>query len=206
MHRNILFLLFLLTASLPARSQSSCGCTLEGNVTSKENKESIPGAYVYIKGTNKFAQSDSKGHFRISALCPGSYTLICQMSSFNSVEIPILIKDEENHHENFSLADHDEHLQEVIVSGRKTETSAQLRGSLSKEERAERDGLSLGEMMRGISGVQSLQTGSLSLAYAIMSLQVMVPVFLSVLFFGEKMDISKGSALVLSIVSTYLMR
>ena len=160
MHRNILFLLIILTASLPAWAQSSCGCTLEGNVTSKENKESIPGAYVYIKGTNKFAQSDSKGHFRISALCPGSYTLICQMSSFNSVEIPILIKDEENHHENFSLADHDEHLQEVIVSGRKTETSAQLRGSLNKEERAERDGLSLGEMMRGISGVQSLQTGS----------------------------------------------
>lgn len=160
MLRNaIVFLLFIMLA-LPTWAQSTCSCTLEGNVTSKENKESIPGAYVYIKGTNKFAQSDNKGYFKINALCPGNYTLICQMSSFDTVEIPISIKDEANHNENFSLANHEEHLQEVVVSGKKSDTSAQLRGSLSKEERAERDGLSLGEMMRGISGVQSLQTGS----------------------------------------------
>lgn len=154
-----IFLLFI-TLSLPTWAQSTCSCTLEGNVTAKENKESIPGAYVYIKGTNKFAQSDNKGYFKINSLCPGNYTLICQMSSFDTVEIPISIKDEANHNENFSLANHEEHLQEVIVSGKKSDTSAQLRGSLSKEERAERDGLSLGEMMRGISGVQSLQSGS----------------------------------------------
>ena len=129
-------------------------------MSSKETKELIPGAYVYIKGTNKFAQSDAKGFFRISALCPGDYTLVCQMSSFDLVEIPISIKDEVKHNENFSLASHDEHLQEVIVSGKKTESGAQLRGQLTKEERAQRDGLGLGEMLKGISGVQSLQTGS----------------------------------------------
>lgn len=129
-------------------------------MSSKETKELIPGAFVYIKGTNKFAQSDAKGFFRISALCSGDYTLVCQMSSFDLVEIPISIKDEVKHNENFSLANHDEHLQEVIVSGKKTESGAQLRGQLTKEERAQRDGLGLGEMLKGISGVQSLQTGS----------------------------------------------
>jgi len=129
-------------------------------VSSKESKELIPGAYVYLKGTNKYAQSDSKGFFRISALCPGNYTLVCQMSSFDSIEIPISIKDEINHKENFSLSSHEEHLQEVIVSGKKSDTGAQLRGRLTKDERAERDGLGLGEMLKGISGVQSLQTGS----------------------------------------------
>ena len=160
MFRKIFFLIAFLALSLPMWAQSTCSCTLEGNVTSKENKETIPGATIYIKGTNKFAQSDNKGFFRITALCPGNYILICQMSSFDPVEIPISIQDELRHQEDFRLQNHDEHLQEVVVSGKKTETSAQLRGSLSKEERAERDGLSLGEMMRGISGVQSLQTGS----------------------------------------------
>ena len=162
MTRKILFFLLVNCLTFPLWSQTlpQCSCTLEGNVSSKETKELIPGAYVYIKGTNKFAQSDAKGFFRISALCPGDYTLVCQMSSFDLVEIPISIKDEVKHNENFSLASHDEHLQEVIVSGKKTETGAQLRGQLTKEERAQRDGLGLGEMLKGISGVQSLQTGS----------------------------------------------
>ena len=161
--RLTFFLLFFLVITIPSllgQSSTNCSCTLEGNVTSKETKETIPGAYIYIKGTNKYAQADKKGYFRINALCPGNYTLVCQMSSFDPIEIPISILDEAKHSENFSLESHDEHLQEVIVSGKKMETSAQLRGSLSVQERGERDGLSLGEMMRGISGVQSLQTGS----------------------------------------------
>jgi len=160
MLRYAIVFLCLIPISLPTWGQGTCTCTLEGNVSAKENNEFVPGAYVYIKGTNKFAQADNKGHFIINSLCPGNYTLICQMSSFDTVEIPISIKDEVNHNENFSLSNHEEHLQEVIVNGKKSDTSAQLRGSLSKEERAQRDGLSLGEMMRGISGVQSLQTGS----------------------------------------------
>ncbi|MEK6547087.1 MAG: TonB-dependent receptor [Bacteroidota bacterium] len=160
MSRNLFVFLVFMSLALSLRAQTNCTCTLEGYVTAKETKESIPGAQVYIKGTKKHSQSDSKGYFRINALCPGNYILICQMSSFDPIEIPISINDELKHNENFRLESHDEHLQEVIVSGKKTETSAQLRGSLSKQERAERDGLSLSEMMRGISGVQSLQTGS----------------------------------------------
>ncbi len=162
MTRKILVFIFVVCLTIPLWSQtnSECTCTLEGNVSSKETKELIPGAYIYIKGTNKFAESDTKGYFRIQSLCPGNYTLVCQMSSFDSIEIPISIKDEIKHHENFSLASHDEHLQEVIVSGKKTETGAQLRGQLSQDERSQRDGLGLGEMLKGISGVQSLQTGS----------------------------------------------
>jgi iron complex outermembrane receptor protein len=156
----VFFIAFHTTISIWGQSPANCSCTLEGNVTSKETKETIPGAYIYIKGTKKYAQANNQGYFRINSICPGNYTLVCQMSSFNTVEIPVSIQDEVNHNENFSLGSHDEHLQEVIVSGKKSETSAQLKGSLSAQERAERDGLSLGEMMRGISGVQSLQTGS----------------------------------------------
>jgi iron complex outermembrane recepter protein len=160
MLRKLFFFFTFIILTHLTWAQSNCSCTLEGNVTSKENKEFIPGANIYLKGTHKFATSDNKGHFRIFNLCPGNYTLICQMSSFDAIEIPISIRDEKHLNENFSLESHDEHLQEVIVSGKKSETNAQLHGNLSKEERAERDGLSLGEMMRGISGVQSLQTGS----------------------------------------------
>lgn len=160
MFRKIFLFFWFISSTSSLLGQAPCNCTLEGNVTAKETKETISGAYIYIKGTNKYALSDRNGHFKIQSLCPGAYTLICRMSSFEAIEIPISIQDEANHKENFTLESHDEHLQEVIVSGKKSESSAQLRGNLSETERAERDGLSLGEMLRGISGVQSLQTGS----------------------------------------------
>lgn len=56
------------------------------------------------------------------------------------------------------------------------------------------------------TNVSSLVTGHLSLAYAIMSLQVVVPVVLSVLWYKEHFDIKKGVALAVSVGATYLMK
>ncbi len=152
--------LFILLAFLPYTgfSQTNCHCTLKGIVASKENKEKVPGAYVYIKGTNKATISDAKGAFVIKDLCPGKYTLVCQMASFDPIETVINLEDEKE--EDFLLSSHEEHLQEVFVQGRNQEITSQLKGELSAEERSQKDGLSLGEMLKGLTGVQSLQTGS----------------------------------------------
>ena len=152
--------LFILLAFLPFTgfSQTNCHCTLKGIVASKENKEKVPGAYVYIKGTNKATISDAKGAFVIKDLCPGKYTLVCQMASFDPIETVINLEDEKE--EDFLLSSHEEHLQEVFVQGRKQEITSQLKGELSAEVRSQKDGLSLGEMLKGLTGVQSLQTGS----------------------------------------------
>ncbi|MCZ2482896.1 TonB-dependent receptor [Aquirufa nivalisilvae] len=154
---QILFF-FLLLLFHESYSQKNCFCTLQGKVSSIENREKIKGAYVYLKGTNFAVQTDSLGFFSLKKICPGSYTLVCEMSSYDPVEIKVNLSNQ--HEENIALHVHDEHLQEVVVSGKRNETSAQMRGSLSAEERKERDGLNLGEMLKGISGVQSLQTGS----------------------------------------------
>ena len=153
------YLLILLAfLSFNGFAQTNCHCTLKGIVASKENKEKVPGAYVYIKGLNKATISDAKGQFILSDLCPGKYTLVCQMASFDPIETIINLEDEKE--EDFLLSTHDEHLQEVFVQGRKQEITSQSRTSLSEEERAQKDGLSLGEMLKGLTGVQSLQTGS----------------------------------------------
>ena len=152
--------LLILLAFLPFNgvAQTNCHCTLKGIVASKENKEKVPGAYIYIKGTNKATVSDAKGAFVINDLCPGKYTLVCQMASFDPIETVINLVDEKE--EDFLLSTHEEHLQEVFVQGRKQEITSQLKAELSAEERSQKDGLSLGEMLKGLTGVQSLQTGS----------------------------------------------
>jgi iron complex outermembrane receptor protein len=141
-------------------SQTACNCTLKGKVISKESGEVILGSYVYLKGQKTKAQTDEKGNFKIEKICPGTYLLVCEMSSFNKVETSITLKDHDDLTENLSLETHEEHLMEVLVTGKKTENTSQLKGELSAEERSQRNGLSLGEMLKGISGVQSLQTGS----------------------------------------------
>jgi len=155
------FLLFLsLLLAYQGISQTACNCTLKGKVISKESGEVILGSYVYLKGQKTKAQTDEKGNFKIEKICPGTYLLVCEMSSFNKVETSITLKDHDDLTENLSLETHDEHLMEVMVTGKKTEITSQLKGELSTEERSQRNGLSLGEMLKGISGVQSLQTGS----------------------------------------------
>jgi iron complex outermembrane receptor protein len=160
MFRKIFFLFLFIGSTSSLFGQAKCTCTLEGNVRMADSQELIPGASVYLKGLNKGVSSDQKGHFSLKNICPGTYTLVCQMSSFERTEIQINITEEHTLEQNFSLQNHDEHLQEVFVTGKKTESSAQLQGKLTDEERKERDGLSLGEMMKGMTGVQSLQTGS----------------------------------------------
>lgn len=152
--------LFSLFLSFQGFSQSACSCTLKGQVISKENGERISGSYIYLKGQKINTQTDKNGQFKFEKICPGTYTLVCEMSSFNKIETSITLKDHDELTENLSLETHDEHLMEVLVTGKKTENTSQLKGELSAEERSQRNGLSLGEMLKGISGVQSLQTGS----------------------------------------------
>lgn len=113
---------------------------------------------MYLKGTTKSTTSDAKGQFILKDLCPGQYTLVCQMASFDAIETIINLEDEKE--EDFLLSTHDEHLQEVFVQGKKQKITSQVKSELSAEERSQRDGLSLGEMLKGLTGVQSLQTGS----------------------------------------------
>ena len=160
MRRILLILGLLIHFASSLLAQNACQCTIKGRVNARENQEKIQGAYVFLKGQKKTTQTDAQGNFILKNLCPGTYTLICEMSSFERVEMLVKLDDHEQKEENISLEAHDEHLMEVLVSGKKSEGGAQLKGKLSDEERAQRDGLSLGEMMKGIMGVQSLQTGS----------------------------------------------
>ncbi|NQW77083.1 MAG: TonB-dependent receptor [Cytophagales bacterium] len=155
-----ILLFFSLLLVYQGISQTACNCTLKGKVISKESGEVILGSYVYLKGQKTKAQTDEKGNFKLEKICPGTYLLVCEMSSFNKVETSITLKDHDDLTENLSLETHEEHLMEVLVTGKKTEITSQLKGELSAEERSQRNGLSLGEMLKGISGVQSLQTGS----------------------------------------------
>ena len=155
--KALIILLFCLIWQT-ALAQNNCHCTLQGTIIAKETQQKIANANIYLKGTKWGTKSNSEGKYRFDNLCTGSYELICELSNYEKVSVQVFLKEENT--QDFNMAEHDEHLQEVIVTGKKSESSSQMTARLSEEERSQRNGLNLGEMLKGISGVQSLQTGS----------------------------------------------
>ncbi len=139
--------------------QKKCTSTLQGTIVSKETNQKLSNATIYLLGTSNGTKSDSKGNYLLKNICEETYDLVCELSSYEKIVLKITINKEENI-QDLTLTERDERLQEVVVTGKKSVTGSQLLGKLSEEERAQKDGLSLGEMVKGISGVQSLQTGS----------------------------------------------
>ncbi|PWK27450.1 iron complex outermembrane receptor protein [Arcicella aurantiaca] len=146
-------------AWLPILAQkTSCICSLKGVVHEKDIHQAVAGAVIYIKGTNISTFADGNGRYNFKNLCQGQYTLICQAVGFQKVEIVVNLTQE--HNEDFSLEDKDEHLQEVVVAGKKIETLTQTRTTLDGQALEQTRGQSLGESLKAITGVTSLQTGS----------------------------------------------
>lgn len=158
MLKKPLFILVLSILFTNAFGQGPCVLSIQGKVTQQSNQENIPGAVVYLSGTKFYTQSNAKGEFTINQICPGTYTLVCEISGFKKIEK--LIQLNQNFSQNFALEEFQQQLQEVIVQGHHSEHTPQMNSMLSEEEKNQKSGLNLGEMLKGISGVQSLQTGS----------------------------------------------
>jgi iron complex outermembrane receptor protein len=135
-----------------------CTCTLKGVVHEKDIHQSVPGAVIYLKGSNISTFADGNGIYNFKNLCQGKYTIICQAVGFQKVEVVVNLTQE--HNEDFSLEDNDEHLQEVVVAGKKIENLTQTKNSLEGQVLEQTRGQNLGESLKSIAGVTTLQTGS----------------------------------------------
>ena len=99
--------------------------TVTGKVVDEATNETIPGATVTIKGTNKGAATDVNGVFKLSA--SAGAVIVVKSVGYQTVEapvsigIPMLIK----------LTGNNKALNEVVVVGYGTQKKATLTGSIS---------------------------------------------------------------------------
>jgi hypothetical protein len=88
--KKILFiLLFNLLTGQYAFSQNSFSIT----GTIRDQKESLPGAGVYLSGYKVSAVADNEGKFKISNLKPGNYDLLVQMVGYLPYSKSVIISD-----------------------------------------------------------------------------------------------------------------
>lgn len=72
--------LVILVVTKVTFSQNS---SIKGKVIDEKTGETLPGASVVIKGTTTGSNTDLDGAFSISNLAPGTYSVQCQMISYN---------------------------------------------------------------------------------------------------------------------------
>jgi iron complex outermembrane recepter protein len=155
MQRLLACVLFF-AAPLVQHAQSVCDLSISGLVIDEHDGSILPFADVQIVGQNKGTISDADGKYILTAVCAGKVILACSHVGCETVYDTIYITESVAH--NFYPEHHSEMLNAVSIeaeTGRSMETSiVQIAPHLDRSL-----GSTLGESLKGITGVNSLNTG-----------------------------------------------
>ncbi len=113
--KQFLFICFLFIPSLIF----SQGVSLSGYVTGKDSS-AVTGATITLKGTTFGTVTDKKGYYKINKIIPGTYTLRVSYIGFETQERSVDILKEDSHAD-FCIRESNIDLNEVVVTGTKSE-------------------------------------------------------------------------------------
>ncbi|MDA0880212.1 MAG: TonB-dependent receptor [Bacteroidetes bacterium] len=152
-------LLILLFSSITSISQN-CDNTLSGTVTDLHDGSALIGATLIVAGTEQAVKTDFDGKFTIPNLCDETYDI--QVSHPYCLAKGFTIKVSGNTTKNFKLEHHLEEMNEVIVKGKAYSDKSKtiLENTISKEELERFSSSTLGDALKNLSGVSSLNTGN----------------------------------------------
>ena len=137
-----------------------CNLSIQGKVVDYHNRAPLAGAMVKVFGTDNYVLSNENGQYLLSGVCPGQIELEVSHIDCQTTFFPLNI--EGNLTLDLKLEHHLEELKEVEVVGSKTqnETNSAQETVLQVEAIENYSVASLGEALRQLSGVSSLNTGA----------------------------------------------
>jgi len=145
-------------AGQPATTEASdCGLTISGKVLDHDTREPLIGATIYIPQLDKATVADANGNYHFHALCQGSYTLKVTYIGYEVLTTNVRVTSSAVR--DLPLHPDTKTLSTVEVTGTHIQTEAQPTQTLQGRQLEETRGLSLGESLKQLSGVSSLQTG-----------------------------------------------
>jgi iron complex outermembrane receptor protein len=158
--KKYFFLILALVITTVAYAQhSNCACFIRGIVKDQHSGQPVVGATVLLIGKNTGVFTDAEGRYEIRNLCPGTYQLEARIIGFQVYKHTIDLTT--GHEENVDLEEQEVHLQDVEITAHRTDAPAsQPLTILSGNDLEQTRGQSLGESLKGITGVTTMQTGS----------------------------------------------
>ncbi|HET8809907.1 MAG TPA: TonB-dependent receptor [Flavobacteriaceae bacterium] len=157
MHNYSCWLFLLLGISAVGQN---CQSTLSGKTIDFHNNSPLIGATVIVVGPEKATLTDLNGNFTIKGLCDGTYRL--QISHPECLTKTLSVKIDGETFVEIHLEHHIDQLEKVVVKGNAFENALKSADEkrLSSKEIARYSAGSLGDALKKISGVSSLNTGS----------------------------------------------
>ncbi|WP_240163954.1 carboxypeptidase-like regulatory domain-containing protein [Spirosoma taeanense] len=152
----------LVGAATGGWAQTPCVTVLTGRILGQDTHQPLAGATVFVRELGTGAVADTAGYFRLSAVCPGQYTLNVQFVGYKSITSSIAVRtDSLQTLAPIELLADSKTLQEVVVTKRRSEADQllQIQTSLAGNALAATRGLSLGESLKTLPGLYSIQTG-----------------------------------------------
>ena len=152
------FLMFALFCGYMLQAQ--CDNALTGKVLDYHNGSPLVGAVLSVEGEQLYAETDVNGKYTLDNLCDGTLKITVTHPECTAKTFTVEIKGDTDR--DFKLEHHTEELAKVTVKGEKygQQTNSSAEESIKTETLEEFSGASLGDALKEISGVSSLNTGS----------------------------------------------
>ncbi|MBU3012003.1 TonB-dependent receptor [Polaribacter vadi] len=135
-----------------------CTYTFKGKIIDFHNNTPIYGASVQIKNLNKYTSTNQKGEFEFKNLCKGELVIEVQHIACETKNSTITIN--QNLYKEILLEHHLEELNEVVVKTNFKTEATSIEQSIKKNVLEGYSDKSLGDALKNVSGVSSLNTGN----------------------------------------------
>jgi iron complex outermembrane receptor protein len=157
-YKKTILLLLALPVCFLAYTQEECGSSFSGQILDADNIPVI-GAGILLLPEQIGQASDSVGNFRFVNLCNGKYKVRIQYLGYEDVEFNLSIKGEVSRV--IRLKELVTELDEIVIRHHDDSHTEHATNFVQLDERqlAESAGRSLGESLRKIPGVNTIQTG-----------------------------------------------
>jgi iron complex outermembrane receptor protein len=154
-------LLFLLAGTIPLAAQTppDCSLSISGIVNDTQSREHLIGGSVFALEAQKAVAANAEGEYQITGLCPGRYTIVCSYVG-HVADTAVVMLEGASIILHFHLQEDETQLSTVTIQAKMTlSTSTQAVGMLEGSTLERTRGRSLGESLKEITGVSTLQTG-----------------------------------------------
>lgn len=146
-------------SSIGYSQASTCQYTMQGHVWDVVDGESLAYAQVFCEELGLGTMADSNGYYQLKSLCKGDFIFICNHVGCESMKVRVAIEG------NTTYDFYHQRIAEVTSTVQIMSQAGKLKSASTSQELNQRElqlseGSSLGEMLKAMSGVSSLRTGS----------------------------------------------
>ncbi|WP_343689262.1 TonB-dependent receptor [Chitinophaga sp.] len=154
--KNWLVPVILLLCVASQASGQACNYDISGYIKDHQQKPVIHAAVRISNGPATY--TDTAGYYHLGGLCAGNYTINCSVDSFMIAQKTFVLNS--NITLNFTPFEPSTDLKEVVVSGTRVHELSTLHAvELDNKQLFQTTGRSLGESLKNIPGINTIQTG-----------------------------------------------